>query len=244
MIRTLAEVREDLAKLARPVHPGVLALTDPKAVARWRKELAAWQAAHPDGQARHELLLEEWEAIERAQVRARAASERLRSTRLPRLVAGALLQLQTTNATKCARQWVDSGRRYLVLAGDVGTGKTVAAGAALAWCMERGATGEWSTSTGFAAALGGFSGQAEAERLKHLDVLVIDDFGTEHLSSFAASVFFEVLAARHENGGRTVLTTNLDGKQFRERLGSRLADRVRESVTWVTCAGPSMRGAK
>ena len=243
-MRNISVVRAELAALGRPLHPGVAALTDRQAVPRWKAQLATWQATHPQGQAKHEALLEELEAIERAQVAAQVASARIREVGLPRKVAGALLVAQPTHAVQSARAWCDAPKQYLVLAGGLGTGKSVAAGHALVTLMERGRTGAWVSAAGFTTLAGGFGGQAACERLKHVDVLVVDDFGAEHMSSFAESVFFEVLAARHENEGRTIFTTNLDGPAFKQRLGSRLEDRVRSSVRWVTCAGASMRGAE
>ena len=108
--------------------------------------------------------------------------------------------------------------------------------------MAQGRGGAWVSSAGFATLAGGFKAVEEAERLRHIDVLVVDDFGTEHLSEFAETVFFEVMAARHENETRTIFTHNLTRENFRKRLGSRLADRIATACVYVECAGPSMRG--
>ena len=54
-----------------------------------------------------------------------------------------------------------------------------------------------------------------------VDVLALDDLGVEHQSDFGRSVLTEILLHRHEDGGRTVVTSNLDGEAFRRRIGQR-----------------------
>jgi len=251
-MRTLEAVDLDLKTLGRPVHPcaGGLqrpaartnAITQPAtawrhALLHWRAARDAWRASNPEGEERYALLLEEREAIELETVR---RQRRRVTSGLPKRLADALVVLKPTDAMRGAEAWLASERHWLVLGGSVGVGKSVAA----AWALEQspGATA-WVTSAGFATLVGGFSGQAECERLKHVDVLCVDDYGTEHLSSFAEAVFHEVLAARHEDALRTVMTHNLSREDFRRRLGSRLADRIATDCVYVECAGASLRRA-
>lgn len=234
-MRTLAQIDESIAALGRPTHPGCAGALNPVAVAAWRAKRDAWRAANPEGEERYALLLEEREATEAAMVRA----QRSRDTKgIPRRLARTLTALRDTPAMSGARAWLESEKHWLVLGGGVGVGKSVAAAFALAASPGKGA---WLTASGFVATLGGFEGQRECERIKHLDVVVVDDFGTEHLSEFAASVFHEVLAARHENENRTILTHNLRRDVLRQRLGSRLADRVASDCVYVECGGASLR---
>lgn len=254
-MRTIPEVQADIAKLGRPTHPASQGTLVPRslgqrhgswpgAIAKWREELELWKRNNPSGPERYELLLEEWESIERAMVKSKAARARVSECGVPKRVEAALCLAKPTFPLKAAEAWVDGPKQYLVLAGAVGTGKSVAAGHALVRLMERGVSGAWVAAGSIATIAGGFNGMAEMERLKHVDVLVVDDFGTEHLSSFAESVFFEMLAARHENENRTVFTHNLEKPVFRERLRSRLADRVASSCSYVECAGASLRGGQ
>lgn len=246
-MRTFEEIRRDLAALGRPAHPstsGDLRLVlNPKAIALWREELAAWRTANPQGEERYCLLLEELEAVEDFRLRQQHARRIVKGVGVPPVTLDALDNLKRLHVVEAAEAWLDGAKPWLVLGGSVGTGKSVAAAHALTKAIARRLSGAWCSASNFVTIVGGFSGQAEAERLKHVDVMVLDDLGTEHTTPFVASVFFEVLAARHENGNRTIITHNLTKEDLRKRLGVRLADRVANSCTYVECVGESMRGA-
>lgn len=237
-MRTLAEIDADIRRLARPTHPGCAGALHPGVIAKWRAERDAWRAANPDGEARYELLLEEWEATEFAMVRARKAGP---IKGIPPEESAALARMFPTTATKGVDAWLSGGKRWLVIGGGTGVGKSVAAAYAL---TRSPGTGTWLSASLFVKMLGGFDAQQACDRVKHLDVVVVDDFGTEHMSDFAASVFHEVLAARHQNMNRTILTHNLKRDVLRQRLGSRLADRIVSDCVYVECAGESLRGAQ
>ena len=241
-MRTLNDVNHDIAALGRPICPGVVGILDPAVFARWKGERDAWRTANPTAEERYCLLLEEAESIEDAMLRSQRARVVARTSGVPPRTLAALSALKRLPLVESAEAWLGGSRAWLVLGGSVGTGKSVAAAHALTTAIARGKTGAWISATSFATVVGGFSGVAEAERFKHVDVMVLDDFGTEHLTSFTESVFFEVLAARHENGNRTIVTHNLDKPVLRQRLGSRLADRVAGSCTYIECAGESLRG--
>jgi DNA replication protein DnaC len=242
-MRTLDAIDADIARLGRPVHPGCAGSLDPKAMRAWSESRDAWRLANPEGEERYALLLEEREAVEIAMVRNRAAASRAKQLAIPQRTRDALASMKSLPVTEAAAAWVAGAKQWLVLAGAVGTGKSVAAAHALTLSASQGRSGAWMSSTALAVTVGGFNGVSECERLKHVDVLVLDDFGTEHLSSFVEGVFFEVLAARHESGVRTILTHNLSRHAFRQRLGSRLADRVAADCDYVECTGASMRRA-
>jgi DNA replication protein DnaC len=246
-MRTVEAIDADLRALGRPMHPGVASITRPALVAEWRRDVAVWRGANPGGEERYALLLEELEAVEFARVannkRAARARDLAGRAGLPKLVRDALGTLERLPVLGHVEAWLSSGKAWLVLAGGVGTGKSVSAGYALTKAAEAD-TVAWVTAAGFATAVGGFSGQGECERLKHVGVLVLDDVGTEHMSPFAASVLFEVLHHRHEDGRRTILTTNLDRASLRARLGERLADRVASDCHYVEVTGASLRGQR
>lgn len=242
-MRTLDEIRRDIAALKRPVCPGAVGIIDPSAFAKWREERDAWRAANPDGEERYCQLLAEIEEFESARARREHTQRLVNKLGIPPLPLSALAKLDRTPVVEGVEKWLDGEAPWLVLGGSTGAGKSVAAAHVLTRAVARGKSGAWRDAPGFATAVGGFSGQSEAEHLKHVDVMVLDDLGTEHLSPFVASVFFEVLAARHENGNRTVLTHNLSREDLRKRLGPRLADRVSSSCTYIQCTGQSLRGA-
>lgn len=149
--------------------------------------------------------------------------------------------------------------RFLLLAGTVGVGKTVAA----LWFLDapkmisepgdfgspprkvtREATGRFVTAEELAKAssYGDFW-----DPLREAPRLVIDDLGTEALDAkgHALANIAGLLTHRHSHGLRTLLTTNLTRSQFEARYtahdGGRLRDRLAESAWFVELTGPSLR---
>lgn len=74
--------------------------------------------------------------------------------------------------------------------------------------------------------------------------LVIDDLGVEYADSKSSFLvdFDEMLDMRWESGKATVITTNMDAKQFRERYQERITDRIRDCGGWFDVGRPSLRG--
>lgn len=60
--------------------------------------------------------------------------------------------------------------------------------------------------------------------LKEVDVLLLDDLGTEYSTEWAQTTFFELLDHRYSNKRATVIASNLKRGSFRGRLGSRLKE--------------------
>lgn len=154
--------------------------------------------------------------------------------------------LQPTQALSEVRR---GGFEILVLAGDVGRGKTVAA----AWWLIEAAAARRRPLFVSAARLSRWEryDPAEMDRLLLASRLVIDDLGEEFndtKGNFLA-VLDETIADRVANRRPTVITTNLTAVDMfgakpedGGRYGIRIRDRIRESGRWQSFAGPSMRG--
>ena len=84
-------------------------------------------------------------------------------------------------------------------------------------------------------------GRADLERMKRLDLLALDDVGTENFTAHAGGLLFDLLDARHANRKRTIVCSNLDSKALVARLGERLADRIQSDGQVVKLTGASMR---
>ena len=70
-------------------------------------------------------------------------------------------------------------------------------------------------------------GQDDADMLMNLDVLLIDDFGTEPLlDNVTLSQFFNLFNERQTHARACVLSTNLSLKNLRERYSERIASRL------------------
>lgn len=132
----------------------------------------------------------------------------------------------------------------LVLAGGVGTGKTVAAAWGAAFHAGK------MVKTVDLVRIGLFGDGQDKRTLRDLEearVAVIDDVGSEpqDTKGYAYAAFFDAIERRYDAGGKTILTTNLTLDEFRQRYGTgvgvRFWDRIRGDARWVDIAGKSMR---
>ena len=124
---------------------------------------------------------------------------------------------------------------WLVLMGSYGTGKTHLVYAIAGALLQR-AVPVYAASVpemltmvrnGFSDAQG-LSAEQRLTALRTVEVLVLDDWGTERGSDWVSETLFSVLNARYNDRLATVVTTNLAPKTLAERdgrLASRLLDR-------------------
>lgn len=77
-------------------------------------------------------------------------------------------------------------------------------------------------------------------------VLVVDDLGREYADQHGRwiSELDLLIDDRHEAKLRTIVTSNLNATEFKERYGERIADRIRQDGRIVVCTGESLRGAR
>jgi hypothetical protein len=169
-------------------------------------------------------------------------------------------EFERTHAIEQVEAWLDDrSARLMVLAGEVGTGKSQAAAIAIGRVWE-----EICSAPPFSPLRRqGFPLWLPAplvNRHAHWDeapgqweaagLLVLDDLGEEEATPKAVAMIGALLNARWGGGRRTIITTNLDGKTFVGRYNTRITDRLRDSGVdergkprwWITCRGASMRG--
>lgn len=210
----------------------------------------AWDAAHPDKAAEYHRLAAELEVEVRRgdrEERERAAIDKALRTmgaKLERSGVGeralsAAAAAEDTEALGIVKRWLeDHSLTWLALCGTKGTGKSVAATWAVREAIRSGGSGAFRRAFEIAKLSGFDVGAAELEHLKRVNLLVVDDFGTELLSDYARAQFHELFDYRHENYGRTIITSNLpwitttrDGETrpgLKDRLGERLVDRFEQ----------------
>lgn len=232
-------------------------------------------AEDPEYRAEHERQIAEMEAKEREE-RARverayslaAREERRVARQIPARLWAHLDAPQETAPLAAVRDFMrpEDPRTFLVLAGGVGVGKTLAA----AWGLdiefavrrrlkaeEMRIRGEDPDGTGyvvrqvgglFLSAMslvraGTFNDEFWADA-RETARLVIDDLGTEPRDDkgWAAANLADLLNHRYDWKLKTVLTTNLDFERFKAAyVDLRLGDRLRECGTFFECAGDSLR---
>ncbi len=175
---------------------------------------------------------------ERAQAAVRPVSRRARMLELgwPLRAVDFAEDARDTPAIAAIRRWDGTS---IVLAGKKGTGKTVAA----AWYALR------RTETAvvrFARAatlvrIGRFSEQWQ--EILSARALCIDDLGAEYADvkgSFVSDLD-ELVDTFYSDRRALIITSNLDGKEFRSRYGARVIDRLYECATWASIEGESLR---
>lgn len=157
----------------------------------------------------------------------------------------ALGVLEMNSSLGQVRSWGQSRQTMLVIAGDHGIGKSVAA----AWWL--GQTVQDITPSPktqrrwwWPMALVRKGAYTEGiEQLHQVSSLVIDDASAEFSDEkgFFASIFTELINARYEAQLPTLLTANGNPADFRRRYGERFFDRLCEVGAWVSVIGKSYR---
>ena len=142
---------------------------------------------------------------------------------------------------KKAREVCLDGKTNMLLTGNTGSGKTYLLTACANLCMEHSksvlfVTAYTLNSSFLQAHLSDFeSRQATLDNLVDVDVLLIDDLGTETVyKNVTAEYFFSVLNERIARGKQTFISTNLTLSDRRERYDERIFSRlVDQNTTFV-----------
>ena|GEM_PF-1930517 len=94
-----------------------------------------------------------------------------------------------------------------------------------------------------AAALHRPGSEAIWDEARKVYVLAIDDLGREYSDQHGRwlAELDLLIDDRHEMRRPTVITSNLSPKEFIERYGERIADRIRQTGLVVNCVGESLR---
>lgn len=251
-----------------PPTPGTSALAT---WGLWRRivkspeRLAEWRAQHPEQAAAEDRAIEEARAAARAaapQPQTAAAlpreelARRMRALGAPEEPLAGWLAMYGTPALEFVAPWVRKLElrdrpRMLVLTGDTGSGKTVAALEALAWALRRKDRGPAHYTTLRAAlALGRWGEDGERwDAAMEARMLVLDELVGEGLDRYRLERADELLCRRYEHGRPTVITTNLapalllDSKgPFGARVASRLGDE--RACRIVGCGTVDLRKGK
>ena len=160
-----------------------------------------------------------------------------------------------THAVQAVRQWWGLGRGFMLLHGDTGGGKTVAACSAFLRMRRTvrwrgGEYADWDSAdcafitAGELSRLGYFSDDAKAllEHVGKVTCLVLDDLGAELASESWQATLLDIVAERHgRTRCRTLLTSNVSARRpeagkpspFEARYGARIARRIRDSGSVV-----------
>lgn len=236
----LEDLQSELDAIGRP-RPSAYAMRE---LAQHRERARLWDLEHPEAAARWKALADqvsaamrvreeqerETQALER---RLRHQGERLSRSGVGERSLAAASNPDDTEALGVVKRWRENkSLTWLVICGVKGTGKSVAATWAVREVIRNGDTARFRRTSDLAKLSNFEAGADELEALKGVHLLVLDDFGSELLSAFARDKLDEVLDHRHENYGRTILTSNLAWAGpggMADRLGERLTDRIKQA---------------
>ena len=143
----------------------------------------------------------------------------------------------------------DVGEKWLVLAGDVGTGKTHLACAVLNWRREHSedglAQGKYVNAPDFLDDLkAGFkdnSYEARFDRYRDVGLLLLDDLGATAPTPWAEEKLYQLVDHRSRNRMETIITTNIGLNALPERIADRVGDTGTRLAKVVTIRGRSYR---
>lgn len=153
-------------------------------------------------------------------------------------------RIQRSRAIEHVDRWASDpdGRAILVLCGNVGTGKTLAAGVLIAGAK----TGRVVASRQLSETVIPYAAEI-ARGIQPLNpearLLVLDDLGTEDPKRDRRwTEAFATFVDARQGFGRTLITSNLKRADFRERYDARIISRLNASAKAVELVGESMRG--
>tara|TARA_R100000808_G_C2139801_1_gene147682 strand:- start:1068 stop:1688 length:621 start_codon:yes stop_codon:yes gene_type:complete len=162
---------------------------------------------------------------------------------------------ENTKAIKCVKKWMEDKQNMLVLSGPPGVGKTIAVAWAGLHFQHRSQTmvdGNWtylpngsSMCTFLPSYKIGLVAPWELEKQKwfYNDVLIVDDLGLATGKPEDAQTKIDVLlSTRHEESKITIMTTNLNAREFTSYVGDRVIDRIRGDGVFVEINAASLRG--
>lgn len=208
----------------------------------WTERLCTWEET-PQGQAEVKRMRDEMAGVKRYERERRAEVAATRSG-IPEEVVK-LVKSDKLFDTYVLQEIRNKTFTILVLSGETGTGKSVAAAW---WLMQpylKDGSGNVSIMWISATKLSRWSryDDTQMDRLLKVNRLVIDDLGTEYADkkgNFAVTLD-EVVNERSEYKRPTVFTTNLNAAGFTGRYDKRVVDRMRKYGRFVEFTGESMR---
>ena len=88
------------------------------------------------------------------------------------------------------------------------------------------------------------SAAEDVKRYMECDLLIIDDLGTEMLTSFVQSAFYQLVNGRLMTGKKTIINTNLKLEELGQRYGAQVLSRIEGEYQRLPFIGEDIRKQK
>ena len=154
-------------------------------------------------------------------------------------------QERFAEAVRAAQAFAEAPQGWLVFTGPSGCGKTHLAAAVAGLCVEHGQAALFMVVPDLLDHLrSAYRPESDVgydelfELVKNAQVLVLDDLGVQSSTPWAQEKLFQVVNHRYNAQLPTVFTTNLDLREFDQRVQSRLTDPALARVIYLE-SGPS-----
>lgn len=150
-------------------------------------------------------------------------------------------------AKKYADDFSPKGSPNLLFFGNCGNGKSFTAACILQEVIKNGFTGLFATVSDISNELWGAEDkQPVMDKIRNVDLLVIDDFGAERSNSdYSAQIRYDIINARYQSGKPTIFTSNLAAeKLFAESFDlqtKRTFSRIMENTQAIKFKGKDRR---
>ena len=152
---------------------------------------------------------------------------------------------------KYAETFKGKGSSNLLMMGGTGLGKTHLSSAIAKRIIERGYDVYYVSAInmfyGFEFAQFGRTAsftQDSPDRCFECDLLIIDDLGTEMTNQFTVATLYNLINTRMNLGKPTVINTNLNQSELRQRYTDRIASRIFGEYTTLVFKGVDVRAQK
>lgn len=146
-----------------------------------------------------------------------------------------------------AEQFEKIGKN-LLFCGNTGLGKTHLSTSIARRVMERGFDVTYTSAASMFEQFelqcfgnGEQRGTQDVERYTDCDLLIIDDLGTERITSFTVSCLYQVVNDRLNAGRAMIISTNFTPKEIREKYVDRLASRLLGEFSPLLFLGTDVR---
>ena len=156
------------------------------------------------------------------------------------------------NAALISHKFVDNFKKVyqnLLFYGTVGTGKSFLSGCIARELLSQGMSVIYFSAGGLFENLARYSFDAKAKDtlynfcrdIYNSDLVIIDDLGTEVTNSFVTSQLFSLLNERHLRQKATIISTNLNLEEMRDRYSDRIFSRITSNYSLCKLTGPDIR---